>query len=155
MIYLSSICVFPLVIADLIDDHAEGVPTGGPERDALRMAEEFLRANVGSPVALADVAEATGVSVRTLSRTFERHHGMGPIRFLTTMRLDGVKSVLLASSPEGTRVTHVALDHGFSSPGRFSAQYKLRFGESPSRTLARPSAAIAPRSSPDSVPRGS
>ena len=133
------------MIAELVDDHAEPVPTGGPERDALRMAEEFLRAHVGSPVELAEVAEAAGVSVRTLSRTFRKHHGMGPIRFLTEMRLDVVKSVLLARSSEETRVTRVALEHGFASPGRFAVQYRRRFGESPSETLARPRAAVARR----------
>lgn len=143
------------MIADLVDDHAEPVPTGGPERDALRMAAEFLRANVDSPVALADVAEAAGVSVRTLSRTFKKHHGMGPIRFLTEMRLDVVRFVLLARSSEETRITRVALEHGFASPGRFAVQYRGRFGEMPSQTLARPPAVVAPRSSPDSVPRGS
>jgi len=133
------------LIADLVDDHAEAVPTRGPEQDALRMAEEILRANVGSPVALADVAEAVGVSVRTLSRTFQRHRGMGPIRFFNTLRLDVVRSVLLAGSSKETRVTGVALDHGFASPGRFAAQYRRRFGESPSQTLARPSAAVVLR----------
>jgi transcriptional regulator GlxA family with amidase domain len=136
------------VLADAIEDVAGVGPTrstGDREEHALRRAEEYLRAHVAAPVALAHVAEAAGVSIRTLSRAFRKHHGMGPIRFLATLRFEAAKSALLAASPEETSVTRVALAHGFASLGRFAVQYRLRFGESPSQTLSREAAISAAR----------
>jgi AraC-like DNA-binding protein len=112
---------------------------GGQEPDALRRAKEYMAARVSRPTALADVAEAAGVSVRTLSRTFQKHHGMGPIHFLIERRFEATRSALLYAEPDDVSVTEVALRYGFGSPGRFAVQYRSKFGESPSETLARES----------------
>ena len=99
------------------------------------MAEEFLRASLTEPVTLTDIAAAAGVSVRTLTRLFARRYGMGPMRWLRTLRLDAVRRALLDADPAERSVTEVALRHGFTHLGRFAGQYRERFGETPSDTL--------------------
>jgi AraC-like DNA-binding protein len=103
----------------------------------LRRAEEYLMANVGNAVCLADVCRETKVSVRTLSRTFASAHGLGPMGFLKQRRLEAANRALLAADPAETHVTDVSLRYGFSQMGRFAVEYRRTFHEPPSQTLRR------------------
>ena len=130
------------VLGDLTPSRRSDESRGGSrtgEREALRRAEEFIAARVSAPVALADITEAAGVSVRTLSRVFHRRHGMGPIHFLRERRFEASRRDLAAASPGETAVTTIALRYGFSHLSRFAGEYRRRFAETPSRTLARAS----------------
>jgi transcriptional regulator GlxA family with amidase domain len=91
----------------------------------LGRAEDFLMAHLDSPVSLPEVADAAGVTVRTLSRASR------------SRRLETVRGELLAAEPGSTSVTQVALRYGFAHLGRFSVEYRKLFGERPSETLAR------------------
>jgi AraC-like DNA-binding protein len=104
---------------------------------ALRRAAEYLTAHLSAPVSLADVALVAGMSVRSLERAFRRQYGMGAIAFLRSRRFEAARRALAAASSEGQTVTEIALFYGFSHLGRFSTDYRRRFGESPSHTLAR------------------
>jgi AraC-like DNA-binding protein len=103
----------------------------------LRRAEEYLMANVGNAICLADVCRETKVTVRTLSRTFASRHGLGPMGFLKQRRLEAANRALLAADPAETHVTDVALRYGFSQMGRFAVEYRRNFHEPPSQTLRR------------------
>ncbi len=104
---------------------------------ALQRAEEFLAAHLALPVSLPEVAEAAGVPVRTLTRAFEKRHGVGPIGFLRQLRLEAAHRDLITADPEETTVTAVALRYGLAHLGRFAGDYRRAFGETPSATLRR------------------
>ena len=101
----------------------------------LSLAEDYLCAHLSRPVSRAELAEASGTSIRTLSRGFMRHHGMGPMQFLKARRLDAAYRDLLGASHGDTSVTDVALRYGFNHLGKFAIDYRQAFGESPSATL--------------------
>ena len=101
----------------------------------LRLAEDYLCARLDRPVSRAELAAASGASIRTLSRAFMRRHGLGPMQFLKARRLDATYRDLLGTSPEYTSVTEVALRYGFNHLGKFASDYRQTFGESPSATL--------------------
>ena len=94
-------------------------------------------AHLSAPVSLAEVAEASGVCVRTLSRAFRKRHGLGPMGFLRHRRLEAARHDLLVAERDGMSVTEVALSYGFRHLGRFAVDYRQAFGESPSETLRR------------------
>jgi AraC-like DNA-binding protein len=56
--------------------------------------------------------------------------------YLKTKRLDAVHRDLGDAHLKANTVTEIALNHGFSHLGRFSVEFKDRFGESPGLTLA-------------------
>lgn len=130
------------LFAHAVDDLAPARRSNGGgagQREALRGAEEYLAAHLSDPVSLADVAEATGMSVRSLARAFQKHRGKGPIAFLRERRFEAAQRALAAASPDGGSVTQIAMHYGFAHLGRFAQQYHRRFGELPSQTLARSS----------------
>jgi transcriptional regulator GlxA family with amidase domain len=98
---------------------------------------EFCERNMPGPVAVADMASAAGVSVRTLQREFRDRFATTPSDYLRKTRLDGVRHDLLRirqGQAEGS-VTDVALRWGFTHLGWFGVHYRRQFGESASRTL--------------------
>jgi AraC-like DNA-binding protein len=140
----------PLIAADferlLISLLLAGQPwrplddTGVRERvvspSCVRKAEAYMEANVARPICLADIAQASGVPVRTLLDAFQRFREHSPMQRLREMRLERAHAQLLAADGN-TSVAGVALDCGFAHFGRFSEAYRRRFGISPSATLRR------------------
>ena len=102
----------------------------------FRRAEDFLMAHLTAPVPVTRVAEAAGISLRTLHVAFRKHHGVGPITWLRERRLEAAQRELFAAARDETSVTEVATRYGFFHLGRFGQQYKRAFGLTPSETLA-------------------
>ncbi|MGI5520273.1 AraC family transcriptional regulator [Micromonospora sp. CA-259024] len=100
----------------------------------VRRACALISDHHGEALTVGDVAEALGVSVRTLQECFRRELRTTPTVYLRACRLDAVHRALRAAGP-GVSVTTVALNHGFVHLGRFASDYRARFGESPSTTL--------------------
>lgn len=108
-------------------------PVGSGPRHVQRAAE-YLAANAHRPIRMGDLAALTGVSARTLQVGFLKHRGCTPMEFLRDRRLELARAKLMTSN---AAVTQVALECGFLHLGRFSVQYRARFGEPPSATRAR------------------
>ncbi len=104
-------------------------------RDVKR-AVDYMRSRLGEGVTLADIVEQSRVPGRTLFKHFRDVHGVSPMRYLCNVRFDRVREVLMSAGPDET-VQDVAARHGFMHMGRFSVEYRKRFGETPSTTLAR------------------
>lgn len=97
-------------------------------------AEQCLREQARHAPTLSQLAQAAGVSVRTLNAAFREYRGCTPMQALREARLLGVRSELLLAPP-GSRVGDIATDWGYTHLGLFAAAYRRRFGESPSTTL--------------------
>ena len=120
-----------------------GRPAPEPLPRHVRRAEEYMHANPGAPIRVEDLAALTGVSVRTLYNGFRRHRGVTPMGYLRDLRMARVRQQLL--DPEQPRsVTTLAIRWGFLELGRFSADYRDRYGELPSATLQRADAGKSP-----------
>lgn len=98
---------------------------------AIRLALDYIHANLAEPITLADIARAAGINVRTLQKGFQRVFGLSPMQVLRNARLDTAHYQLLAHR-DAPSVTEAAFSCGFSHLGRFSRDYKERFGHSPS-----------------------
>jgi AraC-like DNA-binding protein len=107
-----------------------------PASGLVRSAERFMADNAGESITVSDVAAHLGVSLRSLQAGFRQWRNTTPNAFLRHIRLHRVRDALLRAGAEAN-VTSVALSHGFSHLGRFSAHYQSAFGEAPSATLRR------------------
>lgn len=108
-----------------------GAPAPRPQH--VRKAVDFLDAHASSDLTIDDIASAAEVPVRTLQRAFRQAFDVSPMAYLKNLRLDRVRARLTAGDVES--VTHIAFESGFTHLGRFSRDYRLRFGETPSETL--------------------
>jgi AraC-like DNA-binding protein len=126
------------LLTDLLLDLMQAKPAGPVAEagvDHVRRAEEAIRARLAEDISISALAAEIGIGTRSLQFAFRRHRGMAPRDAITAFRLDAARDRLLAAQDE--TVTAVALECGLHHLGRFAAQYRQRFGEAPSETLAR------------------
>jgi AraC-like DNA-binding protein len=102
----------------------------------LSRAKQFIHENASEDIALEDIERATGVSRKKLFDGFRDHLGYAPMAYLKKFRLEAVRHEILTDRSE-RNVSSIAMNWGFSHLGRFSADYRAFFGESPSQTLKR------------------
>ncbi len=131
-----------MVCLDLLHHWAEraGVALHDGARSAapryVREAEMLMESLAREAPTIGEIAREVGVSARTLSEGFQRFRGVAPREFLREQRLGGLRKALLDAGPEET-VTSVAAAWGYVNFGAMAGQYRARFGEPPSATLAR------------------
>ena len=121
----------------------------GNLRHSMIMArlDEFLAEHESSPLYVAEVCAAIGVSERTLRACCHEQLGIGPIRYLWLRRMHLARRALVQAAPGTATVTGIAANHGFWEFGRFSVEYRALFGVSPSETLHRPPRDFVPAAS--------
>ena len=85
---------------------------------------------------LTEMEAMSDLSARALQYAFRSRFGCSPMEWQRRTRMQNARDRLLAALPHES-ITTIAYDMGFSSSSAFAAQYKARFGESPSETRSR------------------
>lgn len=94
---------------------------------------DYIKANLGRQLSIASVAEATGFSVRNLTRLFTGA-GIRFVRYVNYHRIVKAVEILV----DGTmNIEQTAYEVGFSSPNTFSRVFRSITGKSPSEYLGR------------------
>jgi AraC-like DNA-binding protein len=101
----------------------------------VKRVQDYLRANAAEPVTADQMAIVAGVSLRSLYAGFKDYCGVSPMQYLRTIRLESARKDLL-NEPD-CNIASIAMRWGFGHLGRFSIEYKERFGESPSQSVRR------------------
>jgi len=96
---------------------------------AIGRAIDVMYNQMGERVTLDDMARAAMFSKFHFSRIFQRATGISPARFLSAMRLQEAKRLLLATS---LSVTEISQRVGYQSMGTFSSRFRNSVGISPS-----------------------
>jgi AraC-like DNA-binding protein len=104
---------------------------------SVRRVEHFIQENARHAIDLEDLADAAGVSARALQMGFRRFRNTTPMAYLRMVRLELARTELARAKRNGSSVASIAHLCGFGHLGRFAADYKARFDESPSQTLLR------------------
>jgi len=116
-------------------------PFDGKRTAVARRARALIDAHFREPVRMGDLCRATGARVRTLQRCFRQYFGMTVKSYLKAVRLDAAYRDLIAAHPSRDTVTAIAERNGCSHLGRFSSDFRERFGQLPRETLrSEPSA---------------
>jgi AraC family ethanolamine operon transcriptional activator len=107
---------------------------GSRRREAVRDASAYAETR-SEPISVRQLANAVGVSPRTLEYAFREGLGTTPLNFMRRCRLNGALRELRSATRESKTVTEIATNWGFNDLGRFAAAYKQLFGFYPSQTL--------------------
>jgi AraC family transcriptional regulator, ethanolamine operon transcriptional activator len=125
-------------IALALAPHEAAAPERGARATAAQSAlvvraTGYVASRLGDPPSVGEMCESLGVSRRTLQSAFQVCWGMGPLAWLTTLRLNAVRRRLKSADS----VTEAATEFGFWHFGHFAGDYQALFGECPSHTLRR------------------
>lgn len=102
----------------------------------LNYLEIVFRENLAQPVTLNELEKMLGVSREKLYHDFNLYYGQSPVAYLRNLRFEESYKRLKNIKP-WENVSSIAMDCGFQQLGRFSQEYKNRFGELPSETLKK------------------
>lgn len=128
-----------LVVVTLLATHAHNYSDNAPARVGtvlprhVRRVQEYLKSHAHETIGVEQLAAIGGVSLRSLYAGFKDFSGISPMQYLKAIRLERAREELLAGRCDN--VAGVALRWGFGHLGRFSVEYKAKFGESPSQSL--------------------
>lgn len=108
-----------------------------PLHNRARIARAVLNLlieRVDDPPSITELCSLVGARERTLHLSCVEAFGRPPGKLLAELRLNAAHRALRHPHKD-TQVTTVASRFGFSHFGRFAANYRMQFGESPSATL--------------------
>jgi AraC-like DNA-binding protein len=100
-----------------------------PADPRARRVAEILLADPSERRPLAEICQRSGASKRTIERTFQKTTGMTFGRWRQQLRLMHALRLL----GEGAKVTHAALEAGYSTPSAFIVAFRKALGTTPAR----------------------
>jgi AraC family transcriptional regulator len=103
-------------------------PCGPIAPEKLRMLNDFIDANLDSPISLGDLAGQVEMSVFHFARSFRQTTGVAPYQFVMRRRIELAREQLRQSDAS---VAEVALQCGFSQQSHFSEAFRRIVGVSP------------------------
>jgi transcriptional regulator GlxA family with amidase domain len=106
----------------------------GISHPKLLAAIAHMEAYLESPVPLADVAGAVGLSPRQLERLFRSHLGKPPSRYYLELRLKRARLLLRQTDMP---ILQIAVASGFTSASHFARRYREHFRNSPREERAK------------------
>lgn len=103
----------------------------------IHRAEEYIRSHFRERITISDVIKVCQCSRKELFSSFRLSRDYTPMEFVLEQRLQAARRELLKSRTAPRAISEIAYACGFSHLGRFSKQYRRRFGELPSGTARR------------------
>jgi AraC family transcriptional regulator len=95
---------------------------------AVLRAIEAMRDRLGEQLTVDDMARAAMFSKFHFTRMFQRVTGVSPGRFLSALRLQRAKELLVSTS---MKVADISVSVGYNSVGTFSSRFSRSVGMSP------------------------
>jgi AraC-like DNA-binding protein len=103
----------------------------------VRRVESYIREHARESITTDDLVAVGGASARSIYHGFRRFRSTTPMGYLKAVRLDMARAALARGRRQGNMsVTEVATNAGYGNLSQFSRDFKARFRESPSQTLA-------------------
>jgi AraC family transcriptional regulator len=97
-------------------------------KDAVARVIRAMSENLGERITIDDMARTAMFSKFHFSRIFQRVTGISPGRFLSALRLQEAKRLLLVTSMTVADISHMV---GYNSIGTFSSRFRSSVGVAP------------------------
>jgi AraC family ethanolamine operon transcriptional activator len=110
------------------------LPTLERRKKLVDRACELMLGHTDEPLSILEVCSRVGTSRRKLNYSFQDVLGTTPVKYLRSLRLNGVRRALRQAAP-GVTIQDIASHWGFWHLSQFAQDYKKLFGELPSATL--------------------
>jgi transcriptional regulator GlxA family with amidase domain len=100
----------------------------------VKAAIKVFSESIATPISIAEVASAVGVSSRQMERQFTRATGKGPLHYYRSLRMNAARQLIQYSN---NSMPEVAAAIGYTSTGPLFQYYKEEFGVSPEQDRAK------------------
>ncbi|UCG57557.1 MAG: PocR ligand-binding domain-containing protein [Phycisphaerales bacterium] len=100
----------------------------GKKLTQIRPAINYIDANYDKPLTLAEIAKASHLSVSRLAHIFKEQMGVTIIDYLTSVRIERAKQLLLATEQN---CTEICFEAGYNNQSYFTRTFKELVGMTP------------------------
>jgi AraC family transcriptional regulator len=126
-------CISTAIVARLLGPSCRTVSGARPKvaelaRWRLRRVTEYVEANLGEPMSLADLAETAGLTRMHFAAQFRAATGLPPHEYLLRRRIERAQEMLVEDK---TPLVEVALTVGFQTQAHFTSVFKRFTGQPP------------------------
>lgn len=104
------------------------------KKKVVDRACEVMMSRADEPLSILEICSRVGISRRKLNACFQDVLGIAPVKYLRSLRLNGVHRALRDAGPNET-IQNIASHWGFWHLGQFAQNYKKLFDELPSASL--------------------
>ncbi|WP_227671477.1 AraC family transcriptional regulator [Psychrobacter sp. 72-O-c] len=104
----------------------------GSHTHRITQATDWLKAHLGEPVMIEDLASSCGMSVSGFHQHFKEITQLSPLQYQKSLRLMEARRLIQLGEEQ---ISQIAMQVGYESPSQFSREYKRLFGISPSSEL--------------------
>jgi two-component system response regulator YesN len=94
----------------------------------IRPAIDYIDANYDKPMTLADIARASHLSPSRLAHLFKEQMGMTMIEYVTSVRIERAKALLLGTDQS---CTEICFEAGYNNQSYFTRTFKAVVGMTP------------------------
>lgn len=136
-----------LLLHSLAHNYSEALPGAKDQAvsQSLHRIRKYIDAHIAQIQTVKDVADALGVSTRTVQLWFRTILNTRPAEYIRHARLTALRQALLEADASSS-VADLMASVGIVSCGRYAEYYRRTFGELPSSALARADRARGPPS---------
>jgi len=113
---------------DVDIDRSAGIAQASAHERVIAAAVRFIDSHYGGEVNVEAMAERAGFSARGFTRVFTSVMGRSPRNYLSYVRLERAKALLVETSTPVTEVGDLA---GFGEPAYFTRVFKAHTGQTP------------------------
>lgn len=136
--YCSSLCGFPVDTASWkrffasFVEHSEKMYSGAAveEKDIIEEVKGYIQKYYRNDISISQIADQFGLTANYLSTLFHRKTGGKFIDYLTEIRIEAAKKLLVQNV--SATVQDIALMVGYNSARHFSSLFQKQTGETPS-----------------------
>jgi len=104
------------------------------QREAIKEAKRYMAQHFGEPLSLEDIARMVHLSPYYFSRLFKEREGLTFIEYLTNLRLEEAKRLLVKTEE---KIENIAQRVGYGEANYFSRLFKRKVGMSPTEYRRR------------------
>ncbi|HAG70515.1 MAG TPA: DNA-binding response regulator [Lachnospiraceae bacterium] len=117
-----------LKLSELYELQGEDLLSGKSAGDTALFLKQYLKKNFRTEVDLGEVASRFGFTSAYLSRIFSKEYGESPSRYLTRIRIEEAKKLLVSTNEPVARVGELS---GYPDQFYFSRTFRKETGENP------------------------
>jgi AraC family transcriptional regulator len=119
--HASALAIEALGLELMVEASRSTIRVGRRASHIVKLATEFLEANLSEHISLATVAEAIGTHPAYLARAFRQRHGCSVGEYLRQLRIEFACRQMASSE---TSLSEIALAAGFSDQAHFSRTFR-------------------------------
>ena len=124
-----------LILEQLFDSIDIQEEIGERKKFDISIVKTLLDNSIENDIEISTLLKDLNISKRQFHSLFKEKYGYSPKKYLQTLRLNLIQKELLLANQDDIKISDIAFKYGYRHMSHFANEYKIMFGELPSKTF--------------------